>query len=51
VDIYETSRMLYDLEIKCWKDTHTYWAGAFAIPMVVLCFLVPGITLIWMLIN
>jgi len=51
VDIYETSRMLYDLEIKCWKGTHTYWAGVFAIPMVILCFLVPGFTLVWMLIN
>jgi len=51
VDIYETSRMLFDLEIKCWKGTHTYWAGAFAIPMVVICFLIPTIALVWMLLN
>ncbi len=51
VDIYEDSRMLYDLEIICWKGTHTYWAGAFAIPMVVICFALPGIALLWMLIN
>ena len=43
--------MLYDLEIECWKGTHTLWAAVFAIPMIVVCFALPGMALLWMLLN
>jgi hypothetical protein len=49
--VYETSRLQYDLEVICWEGAHVYWGGAFAIPMIVICFLIPFSGFGWMILN
>ena len=51
VNIYKIAWLQNDLEIECWKGTHIIWAAGFALPMIVVCFSVPFIGILWMLIN
>ena len=48
VTVYDTSRLVNDLEIKCWNGIHIYWATMFGVPMIIICFALPLAGLILM---
>lgn len=37
--------------MECWKGTHIIWAAGFALPMVAICFGIPLVGIVWILIN
>jgi hypothetical protein len=51
VTIYEDWRLQNDLEILCWQGVHRFWAGAFALPVLLICFSLPIVGSIWLIIN
>jgi len=49
VTLYEDSWLSSDLEILCWKGKHIYWMVGWGLPMVLICFAMPIIGIIFML--
>ena len=44
--VYEDSRLLYDLELKCWVGQHRVWALGLALPMLILCYSFPVVGIV-----